>query len=284
MKQELKLSAMAVAIALAVSTSFAQQDQSSQSGTGANPSSPSSPSSGATGDPSSQSSPSSQPRRLPGQSSPSRGAQDPSTGSQDQSMGSQDQSMGQDQSAQNGGQSAHPAYAGRTVSMRGTIESVDRVTRTVAIRGSDGRIALIRLNSDMANLEELQKGEQVVARYSEAVLMTIARSDAMPQVQSETTQQAPTPDQPTAATVERTSVVAVVTNVDRQNQRVTLQAPNGNEIRLGVRDPKALADLKTGDKVVATYIEAVALSIDDQDANGQATEDEDEDSEDEDSQ
>jgi Cu/Ag efflux protein CusF len=264
MKHELKLSALAVAIALAASPSLAQQDQSPQSPGAGNQSSQS---------PGAGNSPA-QSGRTPGPSPGSSGSQGQSSGAQDQSMGSQ-----QDQSAQGAGPSrGQPAYAGRTVTMRGTIESVDRVTRTVAIRGADGRIALIRLNSDMANLEQLEKGEHVVARYSEAVLMSVARSDAMPQVQSETTQQAPTPEQPTAATVERTSVVAVVTNVDRQNKQVTLQAPNGNEIRLGVRDPKALAELKAGDKVVATYVEAVALSIADQDDSGQATEDENDES------
>jgi Cu/Ag efflux protein CusF len=149
---------------------------------------------------------------------------------------------------------------------------VDRVTRTISIKGEDGRVSMIKLNDKISNLEQLEKGEKVTARYSEAVLLTLARSDASPQVQSETTRKGPNSDQPAVQSVEHTSVVAQVTNVDRDGQRVTLEAPNGEEIRLVVRDPQALRDLKTGDKVVASYIEAFALSIEPEDGStGQAT-------------
>jgi Cu/Ag efflux protein CusF len=177
--------------------------------------------------------------------------------------------QGADSQAQ--GSANAPAYGGRAVTLSGTIESVDRVTRTVTIKGEDGRMSSIRLGDNMPGLDRLEKGAKVTARYSEAMLVSMARSDASPQVQTQTTQQGPKAEQPAVQSVQQSSVVAQVTEIDREGKRVTLEAPNGQAIRLGVRDSSALRDLKVGDKVVANYIEAFALAIEPQDERGQTT-------------
>jgi len=195
----------------------------------------------------------------------------------------QDQSSQQQEPSSAGAQTTpgSPVYSGRTATLRGTVESVDRVTKTISIKGEDGRIAMIRLNENVSNLEQLAKGAEVTARYSEAMLLSIARSDASPQVQSQASQQSPGANQqggqPAVQQVEHTSVVAQVTDIDREGKRITLEVPNGEAITMAVRDAKAMQDLKTGDKVVATYIEAFALSIEPQDSRGQATGEDDRD-------
>jgi hypothetical protein len=163
-----------------------------------------------------------------------------------------------------------PVYSGRAVTLNGTIESVDRVTKTVSLKGEDGRVHMIRLQN-AANLEDLAKGAKVTARYQEAMLLTIARSDASPQVQSQATQDKPSAGAPAVQEVQQTSVVAQVTDVDRKANRIVLETPNGESIQMVVRDAEAIKDLKTGDKVVATYIEAFALSIAPEDSNSPGT-------------
>jgi hypothetical protein len=163
-----------------------------------------------------------------------------------------------------------PVYSGRAITLNGSIESVDRVTQTVQIKAEDGRVHAIRLRNP-TNLEDLAKGKKVTARYQEAVLLTIARSDASPQVQSQATQDKPNGGVPAVQEVQHTSVVAQVTDVDREAKRIVLETPNGESIQMGVRDADAIKALKTGDKVVATYIEAFALSIAPEDESSPAT-------------
>jgi hypothetical protein len=57
-------------------------------------------------------------------------------------------------------------------------------------------------------------------------------------------------------------ITALVTAVDQKNRMVTLKGPEGNEFAVLV-DPavKNLAQVKVGDMVVATYIEAVAIDF-----------------------
>jgi hypothetical protein len=157
-----------------------------------------------------------------------------------------------------------PVYGGESVTMTGTIESVDRETRTITIKGRDARTISIRFDESMPNLERLQKGSKVTARYSEAMLLSIARGDAppSPQVDTQSTQQAPAGGEPAMQSVKQSSVVAKVTNIDTATNRITMQAPNGEELQLRVRDPQVVSSLKTGDRVIASYVEAFALSVD----------------------
>jgi Cu/Ag efflux protein CusF len=147
---------------------------------------------------------------------------------------------------------------------------VDRVTKTVSVKAEDGRVHMIRLQN-AANLEDLAKGAKVTARYQEAMLLSIARSDASPQVQTQATQDKPNGGVPAIQEVQHTSVVAQVTDVDREAKRIVLETPNGESIQMAVRDADAIKELKTGDKVVATYIEAFALSISPEDSDSPAT-------------
>lgn len=65
-----------------------------------------------------------------------------------------------------------------------------------------------------------------------------------------------------AGTMTAVKVTALVTAVDQKNRIVTLKGPEGNEFAVYV-DPavKNLPQVKVGDMVVATYIEAVALEF-----------------------
>lgn len=54
--------------------------------------------------------------------------------------------------------------------------------------------------------------------------------------------------------------MAEVTAIDAANKTVTLKGPN-RSIDLAVEDPAQLANITVGDRVEATYIEAVAFQV-----------------------
>lgn len=161
-----------------------------------------------------------------------------------------------------------PGASGPTVTMRGEIESIDRETKTLLVKGSDGRITMLRVDRSVPNFGKLEKGNKITARYTEATLLSIAPIElqAQPSTSPEqATEQTPAPLPP----VEPSRMTAKVTDVDPGTNKLTLQAPKGEEIRMNVRDKRVLSELKKGDEVVATYIDAYAVSIDpDDDAQG----------------
>jgi Cu/Ag efflux protein CusF len=153
--------------------------------------------------------------------------------------------------------------ATKSATVQGSIESIDREAESISLKAADGRITMMRLDRNMPNFGKLEKGDKVTARYTEAVLLSIVRSDGPAQPTTEAPSSAP--DTGAAAVPmppgEHSRMMATVTDVDPAAGKVTLQAPKGEEIQMKVRDRQALTDLKKGDEVVATYVEAFALSI-----------------------
>lgn len=165
-----------------------------------------------------------------------------------------------------------PVYGGRAITTSGTIESVDRETRTVVIRDDEGRLSSLRVGADMPGFDKLAKGTKVTARYSEAMLISLGNTDAppRPQVDTQSTQQAPGGDQPALRGVQHTRVMGQITEIDTARNRLRLQTAKEEDILMAVPDAKRIAGLKEGDEVVATYIEAYALAIEPQDGSGSA--------------
>ncbi|MCC7549832.1 MAG: hypothetical protein IT532_18955 [Burkholderiales bacterium] len=165
-----------------------------------------------------------------------------------------------------------PVYGGRALTTRGTIESVDRQTRTVLIKNEEGRISSLRVGKDVPGFDKLAKGARVTARYSEAMLISVGNTDAppKPQVDTQTSQQDSGADTPSMREVQHTRVMGEITQIDSARNRVRLQTPKGEDILMAVPDARRMAGLKEGDKVVATYIEAFALAIEPEDGSDSA--------------
>lgn len=165
-----------------------------------------------------------------------------------------------------------PVYEGRAVTTRGTIESVDRQTRTIVIKDEEGRLSSLRVGDDMPNFERLAKGNKVTARYSEAMLISLGNTDTppKPQVDTQSSQQAPAAGKPAMRGVQHTRVMGEITEIDTERNRIRLQTPKGEDVVMAVPDAKRVAGLKEGDQVVATYIEAFALAVEPDDGSGTA--------------
>ena len=160
-----------------------------------------------------------------------------------------------------------PVYAGQAVTTRGTIESVDRETRTIIIKDEEGRLSSLRVGPDMTNFDNLEKGNKVTARYAEAMLLSLGNTGEAPkpQVSTQSSQSPqtsqPTGNQPSMRGVQQTRVTGKISEIDGQRNRIRLQTANGEDVMMAVPDAKNLSGLKEGDEVVATYIEAFALAV-----------------------
>jgi len=183
-------------------------------------------------------------------------------------------SLAQDPDAPEGARTSAsaPVYAGQAVTTQGTIESVDRQTRTIFIRGGDGRMSSLRVGPEMQNFDRLEKGNKVTARYQEAVLVSLGNTAAppKPQTQTQSSQEAPSGNQPAMRGVKHSRISGQIGEIDSERNRIRLLTPKGESVLMAVPDVKNLAGLKEGDEVVATYIEAFALAVEPDDGAGTA--------------
>ncbi len=184
----------------------------------------------------------------------------------DKAMQQQGGQAGAQGSAQQGAERTipHPVSMSQTVTLNGTVQSIDRDKRRVSIKGDDGKTAVLRLGQNVANLEKLKQGDRVTARFTEAFAVAIAEGgeEVRPRIEQQVATNRTRGEQRGMGTVEQTVMIAEVQSVDRQNSRVTLRGPDGQNMTINVQDQQALKGIDKGDKVVTSVVEAAALSID----------------------
>ena len=168
-----------------------------------------------------------------------------------------------------------PVIATGTVTSKGEIAQVNTVQvtaivvdvnarrRRVTLRGPDGKIETIRVSSEVQNLPQVRRGDQVVLTYVEALAIQLRKKgSATPSVIEDTAaERAARGQMPGAAEAQSVTVVAKITAIDRKAQTVTLKGPEGRTATVKVRNPANLEKARVGDLVEATYIEAVAISV-----------------------
>lgn len=141
------------------------------------------------------------------------------------------------------------------VTVAATVVRVDPKKRLVTLEAPDGRRVTARVHARVKDLERLRAGDTVSATYYESLAYDVrtpgaaAPGNAVP---------APLPGTVDTRVV---TVTSRITAVDRPAGTLTLQAPDADPVTVHVKDPAALAHVKTGDLVDVTLTEAVAVAI-----------------------
>jgi ribosomal protein S17 len=151
---------------------------------------------------------------------------------------------------------------GAILTLRGTVESIDKEKQTVTIKGPK-RTVTVKVR-DPKKLEAINVGDPVVGKYYEAVAFEVKKAGtATPGV---TTQQATGTSQPgqvpAGAIAEQITVTATIVAIDKKAHTVTIKGPEGNTETVKAHDPKNLDLVKVGDLVEITYTRALAIGLD----------------------
>lgn len=153
--------------------------------------------------------------------------------------------------------------AGDVVTLTAKIEAVDPVARTVVIKGPMGRTIALRANDQVKNFAQINVGDEVVVKYAEAVSVALKKGATG---RSETVTSAgpvtnPAGAKPGMAVGQTTTIVANVERVDAARSMVLLEGPNGRYAEVKVKDPQVMKDVKVGDKVEVTLVEAALIEV-----------------------
>lgn len=154
------------------------------------------------------------------------------------------------------------AEVARVVRLSATVSAIDKATRTITLKGADGKEWPVVAGPEVRNFDQIQVGSEVVVGYVEALALELKKGGGAKREVVETTAggRAEPGAQPGAAAGRKVTVVADVTALDKATQTATLRGPN-RTVQLKVPDPKQFALIAVGDQVQATYTEAVAISV-----------------------
>ncbi|HEY7037494.1 MAG TPA: hypothetical protein VID28_01520 [Methylomirabilota bacterium] len=151
----------------------------------------------------------------------------------------------------------------RQVKMRGTISAIDKEKSTVTLKGQKGRTITLDVQ-DPAKLDALKVGDPVVGTYIEAIAIEVKKAGSgTPGASVEERRAGSKPGENPAGVVARQiSITATVTAVNKQTPSVTIKGPGGKVETVKVQDAKNIANVKAGDLVEITYMQALAVALD----------------------
>ncbi len=155
------------------------------------------------------------------------------------------------------------ATAVRTEQISARVMAIDKGTRTVTLKGPQGRTVDVVAGDEVRNFDQIKVGDFVHVRYTEALALELRKTKtaAGGVTVSEGSTRAKPGEQPGAAGERRVTAIAEVTAVDPKKSTITLKGPRGNVVTLDVQNPDQFKVVKKGDQVNVTYTEAVALSV-----------------------
>ena len=151
----------------------------------------------------------------------------------------------------------------RQIKMRGTISAIDKEKSTVTLKGQKGRTITLDVQ-DPAKLEALKVGDPVVGTYIEAIAVEVKKAgSAVPGAAVEERRAGSKPgENPAGVMARQVTVTATVTAVNKQAPSVTIKGPGGKVETVKVQDAKNIANVKAGDLVEITYVQALAVALD----------------------
>jgi Cu/Ag efflux protein CusF len=148
-----------------------------------------------------------------------------------------------------------------SVEVTATVAKIDHKTRAVTLKADDGQEYTFVAGPDVANLDQVKKGDLVTATYTEALAYEVKKGGTAGAETTNAAAVAPLGSKPAGAVAEVTTVTVKITAIDTKTPAVTFRGPEGHTRTVKVKDPSKLQGVKVGDTVQIAYVEAVGLTV-----------------------
>jgi Cu/Ag efflux protein CusF len=146
-----------------------------------------------------------------------------------------------------------------------TVESIDPESREVTLKGPHGDKITLKADKSVKRFGEIKTGDHVRASYYVSLAAELreptAEEKKNPLMVHEGETKAPETQSPGAAVARRVTAVTTIESIDRSAGTITVKGPRGNTVTSRVENPENLAKMQVGHKIVLTYTEALAISL-----------------------
>jgi hypothetical protein len=141
---------------------------------------------------------------------------------------------------------------------RGEVVAVDPAKLLVTVKSAEGRYTNLEVRREL-DLQGLKVGDRITVRYFEGAQIHEQRlGEAAPTFSLKEGMMSATLGGPSK---KKHALVASVEKVDMINQEITIKAPDGSLETIMVANPGYLKNIKVGDQVGMTRLQALALSV-----------------------
>ena len=155
------------------------------------------------------------------------------------------------------------ATAKRTAQATATITAIDAAARTVTLKAKSGETQTFKVGPDVKRFDEFAVGDVIKIEYEQGLALEFqpAGSENVPVTAIATGGRAEKDQAPGAAVAAGVRGTVTVTKIDSAKRLVSFEGPGGNVYQVKAGPKVQLEKLKVGDKLLATYVEAVAIKL-----------------------
>ncbi|HET8781728.1 MAG TPA: hypothetical protein VFM63_04900 [Pyrinomonadaceae bacterium] len=148
-----------------------------------------------------------------------------------------------------------------SVTMRASIEAIDKTLRSVTLKGPRGNLVTVYADETVKRFDQLKVGDVVTATITLAVAARIRKAgDPEPKELKETSEVFK--NKIGGKAYAETTTTVSVEEIDRTAPSVTVKTPEGRVLSFRVKNAANLKNLKVGDQVDVTVGLGVLLSVD----------------------
>jgi hypothetical protein len=154
------------------------------------------------------------------------------------------------------------AGASRVEKLTATVKAIDAATRSVTLEAK-GQTQTVKAGPNVKRFDEIAVGDTVVVQFEQGLLLEYqppGAEDVAPTAVTKTAR-ADASKAPGGAVAAAIQATVTVTAIDLPHRMVVFQGPKGNLYQVKAGPEVQIEKLKVGDKLVATYAEAVAIQL-----------------------
>lgn len=194
-------------------------------------------------------------------------ADDDQPGQAQQPSQMQQPTQGQMPSEAQGTQRPMPSQSmSQKMSASATVEKVDIKKRELSLKDEQGNTFMVEVPESVSRFENIKKGDKVDIDYYESVALSLKKPEKgeKPSASETMISGRAAGNLPGGMMGRKITATAMVTKVDVANNKVSIKAPDGKMDTITVSDPGLQSDLgklKKGDRINATYTEAMAITV-----------------------
>ena len=113
--------------------------------------------------------------------------------------------------------------------VKASVEAIDKQSRMITLKGPRGNIVTLKAGEEIVNFDQINKGDNVVARYYESVAIIVDDvKGAQPRArETEMVEIAPRGAKPARTMVNTKDLTAVVDKINYKKRTLTLKLPEG---------------------------------------------------------
>jgi hypothetical protein len=155
------------------------------------------------------------------------------------------------------------ATAKRTAQATATITAIDKAARTVTLKNKAGETETLKVGPEVKRFDEFAVGDVIKVEFEQALALEFqpAGSENVPLTAIASGGRAEKDQAPGAVAAAGVQGTTTVTAIDAATRVVSLQGPGGNVFKVKAGPKIQLQKLKVGDRILATFVEAVAIKL-----------------------